>query len=83
MHKNEHNKMNFTIRPVLNKQHSTKIEKDNTTHQDSEQEKQTRQEGSYKTTRHHMPEDGVLHSQCCENLKSYTKKMAHACILRE
>jgi hypothetical protein len=25
-----------------------------------------------RSTRHHIPEDGILHSHRCENLKSYT-----------
>jgi hypothetical protein len=25
-----------------------------------------------RCTRHHIPDDGILHSHCCENLKSYT-----------
>jgi hypothetical protein len=24
-----------------------------------------------RATRHNIPEDAILHSQCCENLKSY------------
>jgi hypothetical protein len=24
-----------------------------------------------RSARHHIPEDGILHSHCCENLKSY------------
>jgi hypothetical protein len=24
-----------------------------------------------RSTQHHIPEDGILHSHCCENLKSY------------
>jgi hypothetical protein len=27
-----------------------------------------------RSTRHHIPEDGILHSYRCENLKSYQSK---------
>jgi hypothetical protein len=28
-----------------------------------------------RSTQRHIPEDGILHSHCCENLKSYIKNI--------
>jgi hypothetical protein len=35
-----------------------------------------------RITRHHIPEEGILHSERCENLKSYNDRVFENRVLR-